>query len=449
MNKQQRHFFRASAVASGILLAGLAQQATAAGFQLIEQSVSGMGTAYAGGAAQAQDATTVYFNPAGMTRLKGTQGTAGLQVIVPQAEFSDDGSVHAVLGPGGLGSEESGDAGVIGLVPNLYLTNQLTDNLFLGLGINAPFGLATSYDDDWIGRYHAIDSEIVTLNINPAIAYRFNKTFSVGVGANAQYVKADLSNALDFFLMTGGGAAADGKAELVGDDWGFGWNLGFLAELNEGTRIGLHYRSKIKYEVEGEADFSNVPAAVLLPAFGGVPANMAFTDTDVSSDVELPATLSVSLYHEFNPEWAVMFDYSRTYWHVLQELRFDFENFLPDGVTTLKWEDSNRYSLGVQYTPSAGNWTYRIGTAFDETPIPNEHYRTPRVPGEDRIWLAVGLGYRSSDNLSFDFGYAHLFVDDPQVNKSLTDTENVPRGNLNGSYEACVDIISAQMNWKF
>ncbi len=435
MNKQQRHFFRASAVASGILLAGLAQQATAAGFQLIEQSVSGMGTAYAGGAAQAQDATTVYFNPAGMTRLAGSQGTAGFQVIVPQAEFNDDGSVG--LGTP-LGSEESGDAGVVGLVPNLYLTNQIGDNLFLGLGINAPFGLATSYDDDWIGRYHAIDSSIMTVNINPSIAYRFNKTFSVGVGANAQYIKANLSNALDTFLISGGAIPGDGELELEGDDWGFGWNLGFLAEFSEGTRVGLHYRSKIKYDVEGEADFSG--PITLVPGF---------TDTDASSHVELPATLSVSLYHEITPEWAVMADYSRTYWHVLQELRFDFENFLPDGVTTLKWEDSNRYSLGLQYTPSAGNWTYRVGTAFDETPIPNEHYRTPRVPGEDRIWLAVGLGYKSSDNLSFDFGYAHLFVDDPQVNKSLTDTENQPRGNLHGSYEACVDIISAQMNWKF
>jgi long-chain fatty acid transport protein len=222
--------------------------------------------------------------------------------------------------------------------------------------------------------------------------------------------------------------------ELEGDDWGFGWNLGFLVEPREGTRIGLHYRSKIKYGVEGEADFSG---PVLFP------------DTDVTSDVELPATLSVSLYHEFTPEWAVMADYSRTYWHVLEELRFEFENGLPDGVTTLNWEDSNRYSLGLQHSPSGSNWTYRMGVAYDETPIPNSRYRTPRIPGEDRIWLAFGLGYKSSDNLSFDFGYAHLFVEDPKVNKSLADAENLSRGNLNGSYEASVDILSAQMSWKF
>jgi long-chain fatty acid transport protein len=447
MDSKHSYAVSAGAAALSLLLAGVPQQTQASGFQLIEQSVSGMGTAYAGGAAQAQDATTVFFNPAGMTRLKGSHGSVGLHAISPHADYEDQGSV-------GLGTplwtNESGDAGEIGLVPNLYLTNQIGDRLFLGLGINAPFGLATSYDDDWIGRYHAIDSEVMTININPALAWKLSEHFSIGAGVNAQYIKAKLSNAIDFALMSGA-QVTDGKVELEGDDVAIGWNLGFLAELNEGSRIGVHYRSKVKYKVDGTADFSNVPAVALNPPFGdGVtPATFIFTDTGVTSDVELPATLSVSLYHEFNPEWAIMFDYSRTYWSVLKELRFDFENFLPDGVTTLKWKDSNRYSLGLQYSPSSSPWTFRIGTAYDESPIPSEHYRTPRIPGEDRIWLALGLGYKASENISFDFGYAHLFVDDPRVNKSLADVENIPRGNLNGEYEASVDIVSIQMNWSF
>jgi long-chain fatty acid transport protein len=433
MNKQHHQFFRASAVASGILLAGLTQQVSAAGFQLIEQGVSGLGTAFSGGAAQAEDASTVYFNPAGMTRLEGNQSMAAIHIIVPQAEFDDNGS--AGLGTP-LGSDESGDAGLLGVAPNFYITHQVDDKLVVGLGVNAPFGLATSYDDDRIGRYHAIDSEIMTINFNPSIAYKLNDKVSVGAGVNAQYVKAHLTNAIDTLLVAG--IAGDSELELEGDDWGFGWNLGFLFEPQEGTRIGLHYRSKIKYKVEGEADFSG--------PITGVPG---FTDTDVTSNVELPATLSISLYHDITPEWAVMADISRTYWHVLEELRFDFDNALPDGVTTLKWEDSNRYSLGLQHKPSGSRWTYRIGVAYDETPIPNSHYRTPRVPGEDRLWLALGLGYKKSDTLSFDIGYAHLFVDDPRINKSLADAENLARGNLNGSYDASVDILSAQMNWKF
>lgn len=442
MEIKHQHAVPAGAVALSLLLAGIPQQTLASGFQLIEQSVSGMGTAYAGGAAQAQDATTVFFNPAGMTRLKGSHGSVGFHVISPHADYSDEGSVHAGAPVFTLGTNESGDAGVIGVAPNLYMTNQIGDNFFLGLGINAPFGLATSYDDDWIGRYHAIDSEVMTININPSLAWKLSDNFSIGAGINAQYIKANLSQAIDFALLTATPGVPDGKMELEGDDVAIGWNLGVLAELNEGSRIGVHYRSKVKYKVDGTADFSNVPAVL--------PFSLVFADTGATADVELPATLSLSLYHEFTPEWAVMFDYSRTYWSVLKELRFDFENpYLADGVTTLHWKDSDRYSLGLQYSPSSSPWTFRIGTAYDETPIPDEHYRTPRIPGEDRIWLALGLGYKVSENLSFDFGYAHLFVDDPQVNKSLSDPENATRGNLNGEYEASVDIASIQMNWSF
>ena len=423
MDSKHQYAVSAGAAALSLLLAGVPQQTQASGFQLIEQSVSGMGTAYAGGAAQAQDATTVFFNPAGMTRLKGSHGSLGLHVISPHADYNELGSTPTISP---LGTNESGDAGVLKVVPNLYLTNEIGDKLYLGLGINAPFGLATSYDDDWIGRYHAIDSEVTTINVNPSLAWKLSDTFSIGAGFNVQYIKADLSQALD----TGG---VDGLLELEGDDVALGWNLGILAELSEGSRIGVHYRSKVTYEVDGTADFTGVP----------------FPDAGATADVVLPATLSVSLYHEFTPEWAVMFDYSRTYWSVLKELRFDFENFLPDGVTTLKWQDTNRYSLGLQYSPSSSPWTFRVGTAYDESPIPSEHYRTPRIPGEDRIWLALGLGYKASENLSFDFGYAHLFVDDPQVNKALTDPENGLRGNLYGEYEASVDIVSVQMNWSF
>lgn len=144
-----------------------------------------------------------------------------------------------------------------------------------------------------------------------------------------------------------------------------------------------------------------------------------------------------------------MFDYSRTYWSVLKELRFEFDIAIPDGVTTLNWKDSNRYSLGLQYSPSSSPWTFRIGAAFDETPTPSARYRSPRIPDEDRIWLALGFGYQASENLSFDFGYAHLFVDDPKINKSAADAENATRGLLYGEYDASVDIASIQMNWSF
>ena len=138
---------------------------------------------------------------------------------------------------------------------------------------------------------------------------------------------------------------------------------------------------------------------------------------------------------------------SWTNWQKLQELRFEFDSAQDDGVTTLKWKDSFRYSLGVIHKPS-DHWTCRAGIAFDETPIPNSRYRTPRIPGEDRTWAAVGFSYQHSDRVSFDFGYAHLWVKDAKIRKTAAG-EDLLRGGLNGNYDSSVDLISAQFNWHF
>ena len=443
------------AVICGLATTILSGQALAAGFQLIEQSVSGMGTAYAGGSALGEDATTVFFNPAGMTRLKGTQTSAGFHVVMPQAEFDNQGSSTANAGSGSVPlTGNGGDAGETGVVPNLYVSHQYSEELFFGLGVNVPFGLSTHYDNDWAGRYHAIKSEVETVNINPSFAYKVNDWLSLGAGVNAQYVDAKLTNAMDFGLIAedeGLGflgfspTSADGRSKVQGDDWAYGYNLGLLLNLGEQTRLGAHYRSKLDYTVKGEVTFNNVPD----DPFGALKAK--FKDGNARSSVDLPWTLSVSLVHEFTPKWAVMADFSRTGWNDLDELRFEFDNGLPDGVTTLNWSNSNRYSVGATYKPT-GQWTLRAGVAFDETPIPDKEYRTPRIPGEDRIWGALGVGYRYSDSLSFDFGYAHLWVDDPKIDKTTGSSpadEDYYRGNLKGEYDASVDIVSAQVNWIF
>lgn len=426
--------------------------AQASGFQLIEQSVSGMGTAYAGGAAEAEDASTVYFNPAGLTRLKRPQVIAASHIVVPQAEFDDKGST--TLFGASLGAGEGGDAGSIGVIPNLYYSRQLSDNLFFGLGINAPFGLSTKYNKNWVGRYHAVDSEVYTININPSIAFRVNDKVSLGFGVSAQRIKARLTNMIDFgsigVVMLGAAPAAalglapqanDGKITVKGDDWSMGYNIGALFEISDQTRLGVHFRSKIAHNLEGKANFRVPGAAVPLTAGG------SFIDTDVKSSTTLPASASVSLFHAINSQWAIMADLTWTEWNRVEELRFDFDSPQADGVTTLKWENTLRYALGLTYAAS-NRLTYRAGMAFDETPIPNSYYRSPRIPGEDRTWLAFGIGYNYSDQLSFDFGYAHLFMDKVKIRKTAAG-ENTFRGALRGDYDASVNIISAQLKWAF
>lgn len=449
----------------GSLLTGAALQVNAAGFAIIEQSASGMGNAYAGAAAVAEDASTIFFNPAGMTNLPGTQMVIAGHIIIPTAEYSDRGSHVNPLFTGGvpvagsLPGDTSDDGGETGLVPNFYFSTQLSDTLFAGVGANAPFGLATKYDKDWVGRYHALESKIFTLNINPSLAWKLNDQVSLGAGISAQYIRATLSNAVDFgsvcfglegvgFIPSGSCAgagvlplAADGHAKVKGSDWGFGFNLGALFQVTDSTRIGLSYRSKVKQDLEGDATF-RVPANFQAILDMGIPL---FSDTGVTAGVDLPESASISLHHEFNDQWTLLADATWTKWNRFDELVIEFDNpSQPDTVQPENWDNSMRYSLGVIYRAN-NKWTFRAGTAYDETPISRTSDRTPRIPGNDRTWIAVGAGYQVSSTMHVDVGYSHLFVDDTKIDALDHSTGH----QLIGTYEADVDILSAQLTAKF
>lgn len=414
-----------------VFLAIASTQIPAAGFALIEQGASGLGNAYAGAGAIAEDASTVFFNPAGLMYLKSNQVVGAMHIIQPSSEFSGTGYLPPAAGGTPTGGGNGGDAGDTAFVPNLFYSHRLPRDFVFGLGISAPFGLKTEYDATWTGRYQAIESEVKTININPSIAYKAAPNLSVGVGVSAQYIEATLSQA----VFQGAVGASDAFANIEGDDWGFGYNVGFLYELAPQTRIGLSYRSKIKQQLEGDATFTNAH-----PAFTGAGV---LVPTSVTADVTLPESASLSLYHELNSQWILLADVTWTRWSRFQELRVDFASSQPDSVTDESWDDTMRYSLAVNYRYSS-DWLLRAGVAFDEEAIPDDQHRTPRIPGNDRTWLALGANYRYSPAISFDVGYAHLFVDDPDVNH--TDSNNF---RLTGTYDASVDILSAQVNWSF
>ena len=181
---KNNHIIKAAVLASLFAASG----AHAAGFALIEQSASGMGNAFAGGAAAAEDASTVYFNPAGMTYIDGTQIVGALHLIKPSAEFNNSGSV---AGTARLLGGNGGDAGDLAFVPNFYAVTDIVPSVKLGLGINAPFGLKTEYDNGWLGRFQALKSEVKTININPAVAFKVNDQLSLGFGVSAMWMQAE------------------------------------------------------------------------------------------------------------------------------------------------------------------------------------------------------------------------------------------------------------------
>ncbi len=424
-------------------LAIFSKNLMAGGFLLFEQGVKGLGNAFAGGSSIAEDATTIFYNPAGITRLSGTQFEAAAHYIIPQAEFDDKGStVSPAAGGAPLTGGDGGDAGVTAIVPNLYFAHQITDKFHGGIGINIPFGLTTEYNKDWVGRYHAVKSDVLTIDINPAVAYRVNKWLSLGGGISAQYIDAELTNAVDFGLIGGGAPQSlDGFVKLEADDWGWRWNFGILIEPTDDLRFGFAYRSDIDYTLEGDANF-DIPAGA-----GPIAIGAGLVDTDAKADIELPGHASLSAYWRLHEKFALMADIFWTHWSVLDDLPVELATGT-NVVTTLDWEDTFRYALGATYYMDE-KWTFRGGVAYDETPIPNEKLRTPRVPGEDRIWTTVGLSYKFSDNIMLDLAYAHLFVDNPKIRKTGLEPEDITRGALRGNYDAGVDIVSVQIGIKF
>ncbi|BCA79321.1 outer membrane protein transport protein [Desulfuromonas sp. AOP6] len=435
------------------LVLALASPAFSAGFALIEQSVSGLGNAFAGSAATGEDASTIFFNPAALTLLEGQQVVAGAHVIVPSAKFSKDSSMT-------ISGGNSGDAGVVGVAPNLYYAANLNNGWSVGLGIFAPFGLATEYDKDWVGRYHAVESDVMTININPTVAYRVNENLSLGAGVSAQYIDVTLSQMIDLGkiayaldpvnipIQAVSNPDADIFADMTADDWGYGFNLGALYEFNENTRIGVTYRSRIKHTVKGDVKFSQQnPDSGLGIVLAGAAASR-FPNQGVEGDITLPASASLSAYHRINAQWVVMADIMWTEWSTFDKLVIEFDGDVPDSLTTENWDDNWRYSVGANYTPN-DRLVLRGGLAFDETPIPDSKHRTPRIPGEDRFWVAFGAGYKLTNQMNLDFGYAHLFVKDSKIAKDGLDEEDLLRGALYGEYENSVDIVSAQLSYSF
>jgi long-chain fatty acid transport protein len=428
MTSKEMHY-----VIGGMLMTA-ACNASAAGFALIEQNGSGMGNAYAGAAAIAEDASTIFFNPAGMTYLPDSQLVMAAHAIQASAKFDNQGSTTPL---GATTGGDGGDAGGWAFVPNFFYARAITDSIRLGIGVSAPFGLKTEYDDDWVGRYQAIKSELKTVNINPSIAFKASDRFSIGFGISAMRAQAELTNAVNFGALLGFNQLLDGKARLEGDDWGFGWNAGVLFQPRSDTRIGLAYRSQVHHELEGDVTFSGVPA----------PLSAFFPNGNITADLTTPSTFSASLFHQVDDQWDVVADATWIRWSNFEELRVVRDNGSEVSNVPEKWENTMRYSIGASYRHSDAV-KLRAGLAYDESPI-SDRYRTPRIPDEDRIWLSLGASYRFSATGSLDVGYTHIFVQEGSLDKTNDTSVAALRDRLTGEYDSDVNILSVQYTHTF
>lgn len=418
-----RHAVVRACIAAG-LSAGVSTPAMSAGFALAEQGVKGLGNAFAGTAASAEDATTVYFNPAGMMRLEGNQVSLAGHVIQPSAKFSNGNSNR--LGTA-LSGGNGGEGGVNAVVPNFYYVGNAGGGWRYGLGINVLFGLGTEYDSTWQGRYHAIKSDLKTVNINPVVAWRVSPQLSIGGGINIMLAEAELTNAVDFGALIGASQTSDRIGAVKGDDQGYGFNIGLLYEMSPTTRVGVTYRSKITQKLDGTVTYDS-PISV-------------FQNATAHAKVTLPESMSFSAHHELGGGWTFLADATYTRWSRFKELRVDYDSTQPDTVIDESWKNVWRVAVGASYK-APGPWTWRAGLAYDQEPIPDAERRTPRIPGNDRKWLAAGFTYQPDKKFGVDVGFAHLFVSDTPINNT-TSLSHV----LNGTYKNNVNILSAQLNW--
>jgi long-chain fatty acid transport protein len=317
------------------------------------------------------------------------------------------------------------------------LVTDITPNIKYGFGISAPFGLITQYDGDWVGRYQALKSVIKTIDLNPSLAYKVNDQVSLGAGFNAQYINVELSNAIDFGLLSGGAPqSADGAADISGNSWGYGYNLGVLFQFPTATRVGLAYRSKIHQTLVGNASFSNVP--------GVLAGNPSFASGGAKAAVTLPDSMSLSVVQVIAEKWELLSDVTFTRWSTFNELRVRFDNGAPDAVTVENWRNTFRASIGLAYRYN-DFLKLRGGIGFDQSPVRGA-FRTARIPDNNRRILAVGANYKVSKADSVDFAYQHLFFSDTPINNNQLATGG---GQLIGTYDSQVNILSLQYNHNF
>lgn len=372
-----------------LVLALGAGSAVAGGFQSMEQNASGLGVAYAGSAAIADNASTIFYNPAGMTNLQGINVSLGVAGEYQRYDFNNDRSTVA--------GSNGGNAGGWQGLPNAYLSWAVSPDWSVGLGISSPFNLHTEYEDDWRGRYQAVESRLRTVNVNPSVAYKVSDKVSLGAGINYQRASVRTSS-----------RNLDGSWNRdSSDDTAWGWNVGALFTLSPAMRVGVTYRSGVDYDFDTRMNLTGGPR-------------------DKARDsLEMPGTFTLSVWQQISEKWEAMGDLSYTRWNSVD----DFER------------DSWRFAWGAAYKYNQ-EWKSKFGISYDRSPFRNGD-RTARIPDSHRIWLTIGGQYKPTPASTLDFGYAYQWKQDPRIDQNGTG------GRLRGDYDASAHVVGVQYSHNF
>ena len=416
-----------------VALTGIAvavSSAYAAGFQLTEQSSLGLGRAYAGAGIVGDDLSAVHYNAAGMTLLPGTQIQAGSVFIEVDAPFTaDDGWTN--------NGRLKGQA-----IPHGYITHQINDQWWVGLGMTVPYGMGTEYGEYWQNSGKGNQSMIMTIDINPNLAYKVSDKLSIGAGLSLQYAKAELGQTTDVPGM--------GKVDGVvnGDSWSWGWNIGLMYQPTETLRFGLAYRSNVCHDAEGDMKRTGQPGTML----GTMMGSERFDDFEVR--VRTPDTIMATATWEATDDLRLSGLIRWAKWSNLGTLNIKSSGFntaLTPGATSklneYYWQDTWLFSVGADYRVN-NNWTLRGGLAYETGAVDDVQYRPATIPDVDRVWFSLGGTYNYSKQIQFDFGATYLMG----VGNMDLYSEKDPQGNMTkvGEYDRLdAFILGAQLQYRF
>lgn len=444
--------------------------ALAGGFSLNEQSASAMGVANAGTAANPENATTVFFNPAGMSQLSGTNISFGAAVLDIDAELKDGTGIAQRDDGRPVNGGSGGDIADPAVLPNLYMTHEVNDWMDVGFGLNAPYGLAADYEDDFVGRFFADETELTAVSFSPSIAVNDGNGFSMGAGLNIIYAEGKLTKSQDYSGTEAElnsptqpvppGTLNDGYADIEGDDVAVTFSFGMLWELTEKTQVGFSGQTGTELELEGDAEIGNFPSET------SAGLSQSTVTEKAAVPLEIPESLTFGARHRLTDTVTLLAGATWAKWSRFEAL--DIESREDDGPVSSEagpglgddnliahvsenWKDTWQANVGAiwQATPE---WALKAGYAWDESPV-NDDFRTARIPSGDRDWLTLGAQYASPHSgWTVDVAAGVLLFEDEEVDEQNYDVNDNPaQGNarFQGTYELDAWSAGVQVSREF
>jgi long-chain fatty acid transport protein len=397
-----------------VALIAATSYASAGGIDIHEQSTVFLGSASAGSAAGGS-LGSMFWNSAATAQYPGLNSESSYTLVLPYGNID-------LKGPGGLGSGSSGNIGIDATTSSSFGAYQVSKDLWLGMAINSPFGLATKPDNTtYVGSYLGVTSKFLTVNANPTIAYRVAPGITVGAGVQMEWAQGKLQFR----------DSSNGISEFGGNDWAFGGTAGITLEPAAGTTIGLGYRSQLTHDLDGS--FHSAAGGVTVPAVG---------------TIDLPDIVTLSLRQVMTPTTRLLGTVQWTNWSRFKDVSVS----LPGGAglsVPANWDDGWFFSVGGEYDYSR-DLTLRSGVAYEISPIDDPSKRLVQIPDNNRVWLSIGASYKWSEATTFDAGYSHIFIQDGGINLYTPSGPGVaPVGPFIGNAEASVDLISVGMRTKW